>query len=345
MTLTRIAALAQTTASTVSRVLSNDPRISAATRDRVLATLQRHPYNPNSFARALKGGRTDQMGVLCSNISSGFFAEVLQGIDHVTREHGTHLLCSFAHDTPDYLQLAGELQRNGRTDGVILVDPPIDLFQEPLLPGGAPAVLCASRPLQPRSPWAQVDSVTVDNREAMRRLVAGLAAQGCRRLLHLAGPANTYDSRVRRAAFAAATRRFRGLQPAIRDGHLIESDGEQTAHRLLELPGDLPDALICFNDSTAQGVIRAFAAAGFPWRGRIAVTGWDDSPLSQHLDLATVTMPTGELGRQAAQALHRRILSAGPRRSARHVELKAEIQWRDSALQRKEAADARSRTA
>ena len=72
ITLRELAKLANTSASTVSRVLSRDPRISKTTRDRVQAVLKEHPYRPNSFAQALKGGRTGLIGVLSSSIGSGF---------------------------------------------------------------------------------------------------------------------------------------------------------------------------------------------------------------------------------------------------------------------------------
>ena len=97
VTITQIAQLADTSPSTVSRVLSNDPRISKATRTRVLRIAEKQQYKPNLFARVLKGDRTGQIGVLSTNIGGSFFGEILQGIDKVTRARGIHMMCTFAH--------------------------------------------------------------------------------------------------------------------------------------------------------------------------------------------------------------------------------------------------------
>lgn len=332
MTLTRIAALAGTAPSTVSRVLSNDPRISEATRERILALLATHDYQPNLFARALKGGRTGQIGVLSSSIGSGFFAEVLQGIDQTTKTRDTHVLCSFAHGTDDYLKLARDLLTSGRTDGLILIDPPLELYDQSIPARATPAVLCASRALRRGSAWRAIDSVTVDSRDVMRRLVDHAVEQGSRRLVHLAGPRNTYDAQARRSAFAEATVLRRGLRAFIMDGHLIESDGRRTAERLLRRSRSFPDVLVCFNDSTAQGVLQALKNAGRDWMGRIGVSGWDDSPASTFLDLTSVSMPTNDVGKKAAELLLDRLGADQSKIKARHVELPASVLVRASTL-------------
>lgn len=171
VTITQIAQLADTSPSTVSRVLSNDPRISKATRTRVLRIAEKQQYKPNLFARVLKGDRTGQIGVLSTNIGGSFFGEILQGIDKVTRARGIHMMCTFAHGIEDFIALSEDLLTAGRVDGAVFIDPPLQLFEHPLPSGAAPATLCASRPLTSKSPWLTVESTTLDNRDAMARLI------------------------------------------------------------------------------------------------------------------------------------------------------------------------------
>jgi LacI family transcriptional regulator, galactose operon repressor len=332
MTLSRLAVLADTSASTVSRVLSNDPRISVSTRNRVLEVLKKHPYRPNTFARALKGGQTGVIGVISSSISSGFYAEVLRGIDGISRSRSTHLMCSFAHGVEDYQQMAFEWMTGGRVDGIILIDPPMELFDAPLLPRTVPVVLCASRAVRPESVWHDTDSVTVDSRVVMAQLVSQLAEQGCRNWIHLAGPRNSFDAESRRTAFEEVLAQQNNVNATVLDGHLIEEDGIRTAKQLLRNPEDLPDAWICFNDSTARGVIRTLEAAT-DWKGRMGLTGWDDADTAALLGLTSVAMPMTELGQQAAEMLLDRLASAEKSGAPpRHLSLPAAVHFRTSTI-------------
>lgn len=335
VTITQIAKLAGTSASTVSRVLNQDPRISRDTRDRVLKEVEKHRYKPNMFAQVLKGGRTGQIGVLSTNIGGDFFGGVLQGIDDATRARGIHMLCTFAHGTGDFLAIAADMLTGGRVDGVIFIDPPMELFDQPVPPGAAPAALCAGRPMKRTSPWYGMASATLDNRDAMGQLVRHLVGAGCRDLVHLAGPANTYDGQVRRAAFQAVTRRHASVHAAVLEGHLIDSDGIRSAWQFLRREKGLPDAILCFNDSTARGVVQTLEASGVEWRGRVAITGWDDTVTASLMGLTSVAMPTQDLGHKAAELLLRHLASGDADGPPRHEVLPGALCFRTSTEMRR----------
>ncbi len=310
LTLQEIARQAGTSKSTVSRVLSHHPKISAATRERVMAIIDQHGFRPNAFARALAGGRTGQIGVLSSNISSGFFAEVIRGIDLVAQETGAHLVCSFAHGISDYLALWRELTGSGQVDGLILIDPPMELYDQPLAARRLPMALCASRPPARARAWQRVASATVDNGATMKSVVDHVTGLGCRRLLHLAGPTNTYDSQQRAAAFQRAVKGRRGVRAEIVHGHLTQETGRASAERLRAGPGGRPDAIICFNDSTALGVMAALRPSDPAARPLPALTGWDDTPAADVLGLTSIRMPMTELGQAATRLLYAQIDNA-----------------------------------
>lgn len=334
LTVRNIAKLAGTSASTVSRVLSQDARISAATRDRVLAIVEQHHYKPNPFARALAGGRAGLIGVIASNIDSGFFADVLRGIDLTTKSTATHLICSFAHGNQDYFDLCSHLFSGAQVQGLILIDPPIELFDQPLPASRIPTILCASRCISTNSPWRFLDSVTTDNEDAMTRIMDHLADQGCRRITHLAGPRNTYDSQSRRNAFTAVTSKRRGLKTRILDGHLIPEDGRRAAETMLKFPSRIPEAVVAFNDSTAGGVLDVLTERGGPPGGRfVAITGWDNSPASQYLGFTSVAMPTVHMGAEAARLLVQRMnAKTSTAGEPQHLQLPATVHFRASTM-------------
>ncbi|MCO6400066.1 MAG: LacI family DNA-binding transcriptional regulator [Verrucomicrobia bacterium] len=316
MTLRRIAELAGTSKSTVSRVLTNHPRISQRTREKVLAVIEEHHYRPNLFARALAGGRTGLLGVLSSNISSGFFAEVIRGLDIAASRQRGHIVVSIAHGNDDYSQLLNEMLASGQVDGLILIDPPLDLFNSPLPEKHIPLVLCASQPPDGARAWRELDSVTVDNAKAMRDLVRHLLEQGHQHIVHLAGPQNIYDAQQRRAAFEEAAKQLHVPQFDILDGHLVQTDGRETMRSRFSKPSQWPDAFVAFNDSVAFGVLAEINGA----KQRIAVTGWDNSPTAEVLGMTSVEMPMTELGETSADMLLERLsnstAAANPARRA-----------------------------
>lgn len=307
VTLDDIAKMARTTKSTVSRVLSDHPRISGKTKARVIALIRKHKFQPNFSARALARGRTGIIGVLASNISSGFFADVIRGIDLVAIEQRGHLLCSFAHGNEDYVRLWYELAHGGQVEGLILVDPPLDLLGMPFARPGIPLALCASWPDGDTKGWTDLDSATVDNRKAMAWIVEHLYANGCRTILHLAGHENIYDAQERRLGFLAACRRHRDITSQVLGGHLIQDDGVRAIRKLLDRRAPLPDAVVAFNDSTALGVMEGLNLLAPKKAGTIALTGWDDSPSAAVLGLTSVRMPITELGQQSARLLYARL--------------------------------------
>ena len=328
LTLQAIARLAGTTKSTVSRVLSDSPRISDETKARVNAVVRERGFQPNFLARALARGRTGTLGVLASNISSGFFAEVMRGMDIAAGRNRGHLLVSIAHGDEDYFSLFDDLLTNGQVDGLVAIDPPMAIFGRDLAPGHRPLVLCAARPPDRARTWDTVDSVTVDNARGMSRLVAYLAGRGARDIVHLAGPRNNFDARQRRAAFMSAARRLRIPKWRVLDGHLIREDGRDAIRKYFAAEGRRPGAFVAFNDSVALGVLAEIRNGA---RRRIAVTGWDNTPAAEALDLTSVEMPlTGWGGMSARLLLDRMEHEAAAKAPGRHVILDLELKLRKS---------------
>ncbi|HUJ08453.1 MAG TPA: LacI family DNA-binding transcriptional regulator, partial [Verrucomicrobiae bacterium] len=99
--------------STVSLVLNGNPRISTATRERVLKTIQRLGYQPNRMARTLAWRHTRTLAVLLPQLKHGFadvyFGEIVSGIYDRACERGYKILLEVARpefvESKEYLQL------------------------------------------------------------------------------------------------------------------------------------------------------------------------------------------------------------------------------------------------
>lgn len=116
-TLAEVAALADVSISTVSKVLNGRGGVSHKTRARIEALLQDHQYNRRSPGR----NHAPLMEVLCFEIASSWAAEAIASIERLAREHGVGMVVSGTNDRqkPDLDWIEGVLNR--RPVGVILV--------------------------------------------------------------------------------------------------------------------------------------------------------------------------------------------------------------------------------
>src|SRR5690554_1846880 len=80
------------TASTVSRALNDHPRISAATKKRVLQTAREYNYQPNHIAAALRMGRSKLIGVIVPTSNRNVFSSIVRGIDEIADSFGYRVI-------------------------------------------------------------------------------------------------------------------------------------------------------------------------------------------------------------------------------------------------------------
>lgn len=330
LTLRQIAELAGTSKSTVSRVLTHHPSVSPETRAHIEEVIKKHGFEPNIFARGLAGGRTGLIAVICSEITSGFFAEVLHGIDEVAQHEHGHLLSCVAHGVDDYVQLWQSFARPGRVDGTILIAPPVELF-EYTVDSALPMALCAARPSASEAGqgWNTVDTATVDNKRAFHRAVEHVYTMGCRKMVHVAGPHNIHDARLRRQGFEEATAAHDDIEATIIDGGLEREDGARAMSAFLSAH-DVPDAVLAFNDSLAYGILSTLQECEIDVPGRIAVSGCDDEPASSILGLTTLHMPMRELGREAGRLLFEKLRPGAQKTGVQHSVLNLSLEIRRS---------------
>lgn len=307
LTLRQIAKLARTSKSTVSRVLTNHPNVSERTRQRVLSVIAKYHFRPNLFARGLAGGRTGLIGVITTEINSGFFAEVLRGVDSVVGQRGGHVLSSFAHGVEDYRRLWQDMANGHKVDGIILVAPSLSILDQPVDNSRPPLVLCACRPLRVDAGWQNVDCAVVDNEQAFSALLAHVYEKGRRRILFLAGPEDVSDAVERRRVVETFARAHPDVRLAVRAAPMTHQDGMACTESYLDTAKELPDVVVATNDRMALGAMEALARRGLAIPEQVAVTGCDDEESARLVGLTTLHMPMVELGREAATLLFERI--------------------------------------
>ncbi len=307
---------------TVSLVMNRSPAakgIPPETHERVRAAAEELGYRPNFIARSLRRQRTFAAGVLLPEISEGYAAGVLGGIEDQLLQEGYFYLVAGHHSKPDlfhdYLQLLTERS----VEGLILVNTPID--QSLSLPSVAVA---GHREL------AGVTNVVLDHEAAARLALRHLADLGHRRIAFFKGHTHSADTEVRwQAIVGAAAELGLAIDPRLtlqlsggpEGGQFSPEEGYREGHvfgQKLLAAGAPFTALFAFNDISAIGAMRAVVESGLRIPDDVSVVGFDDilSAAFQTPSLTTVRQPLHEMGRRAAAELLRKLGAPGDDASA-----------------------------
>lgn len=299
---------------TVSKVLRNQGRISAATRQRVLRRAKQLNYQMNWVARSLVTRRTYTIGLLLPEFTHSFFAEIARAVAQTLRPHGYHVIISYFEEDPELEASEADSFLARQVDGLIIATAQparcLGLFQR-IQQRDVPYVLI-DRPVA----GLRASFVGVDNRAIGRLATEHLFARGCCRIGHLRGP-----------AIGIAAERFEGYRSAlvkhglrmharyvISGGHGDDS-GYQSMQQLLRVR-PMVDGVFCFNDPVAIGAMKAIQDAGLRVPYDICVVGAGNVHYSDVLavPLTTVDQSTYQIGARAAELLLERI---GMKRPAR----------------------------
>jgi LacI family transcriptional regulator len=299
---------------TVSKVLRNQGRISAATRKRVLRRAKELHYQMNWVARSLVTRRTYTIGLLLPDFTHPFFAEIARAVALTVRPHGYHVIISYFEEDPELEVSEADSLLARQVDGLIIASAQsarcLELFRR-IQSRKVPYVLI-DRPIS----GLHASFVGVDNRAIGKLATEHLIARGCCRIGHLRGPdIGIAAERLEGYRRALAKHRLRvPVRYVVAGGHGDET-GYEGMQQLLRLR-PLADGVFCYNDPVAIGAIKAILDAGLKVPHDISVVGAGNVQYSDRLavPLTTVDQGTCQMGAQAAQLLLDRILQ---KRSAR----------------------------
>ena len=313
-TISDVARLAGVSISTVSRVVNDTAPVSEEVKQRVRSAISMLGYTPHAAARNLAVRRTNTIGLLLPEMSSSFFAPLLRGIEAVVRTTNYDLLVySSAHPGADGARRRRPPIGEHNADGMLVFTTTLDdneIHQH--YERGFPMVLMHRMP--PRGVYAP--SVMFDNRAGMAAVVHHLVeTHGRRRIAFLRGPTGNQDSDLRESGLRDT---LAGLGIPF-DARLIvrggfnEAGGEEAVRALLA-NGIHFDAIFTGDDEAATGALAELRRARLRVPDDVAVVGFDDLPLSRHLNppLTTVRAPIEEAGRLATTLLFKLLADEAP---------------------------------
>lgn len=294
---------------TVSNVVNGLGRVSAATRERVLASIAQLDYRPNLSARSLRSGRTGVIGLAIPELSLAYFAQLADAVIEEAERRDLIVLIEQTRGGDRSREL--ELLRGPRrqlTDGLIFSPFGMTEADTASLDIGSPLVL-----LGERLPDANVDRVTMRNAEAGAAATTSLVRLGRERVAVIGAhlDARMGSAVLRYDGYVRALREH-GLE--LRDELVVEvdlwhrSNGARAMRELLAR--DEPfDALFAMNDELALGALRVLQEEGIDVPSDVALIGFDnvDEGRFSRPSLSTVDPGRPEIAKMAIDLLLERI--------------------------------------
>ena len=311
---------------TVSRVMNNSPRVSAATAEAVRAAVEKLGYVPNQQARNLRKNESNAVLVMIPDVTKLSYSRTLAGINEKAQEYGYTLLMNNAvgDDQETVLHKMAESQRAA---GAILLNVMLGDSWLPEVDAKLPLVLCSEY-----VEGCETLCVSVDDRKVGRDAAEYLMKLGHRRIGYL-GSNMTCSSAADRLEGFRETLAKAGVEPQVqlldyRDVSSNYREGCRAARELLERE-DRPQAVFCYSDILAMAVVTAAGELGIRVPEQLSVLGVDNNVYAEmvHPYVTSIAQPFEEMGRKAMELLHLKMTGQTDSRDriiARHIFMEKE---------------------
>lgn len=306
-TIKDIAWLSGVSLSTVSLVCHGNPRISKATREKVLKTIKQLGYKPNRMAQSLAQKHAYTIAVLVPQLRHTFadvyFGEIVSGIYDQAHKLGYKVMIEVARgefiENKEYLNLYDQRY----VDGVLFIGSNSrHRFVSEMAGKARPFILVNNY-----SKEYDLNYVVSNYRYGAWQATQHLVRLGHRRIGFIAGGLSeiqTSKDIFESFKEALTEKNIRFDARLVVDGWLTEEGGAKAAEELLRIDPAVT-AIFALNDKMAIGAMKKLGDFGRRVPQDIAVVGFDDIPQASYVNpsLTTVRQPLYDIGKIACERM------------------------------------------
>lgn len=302
-TILDVAAAAEVSTATVSRVLSNPEKVTETTRRRVLKAVRQLGYSPNAAAKSLRTLSTRKLLVTVPDIANPFFSLIIQGIEEAALREGYAVVLGDTHNDPAREERYGEMLLRREADGLIFLGHSLSKAARALMQPRRKGRLAPIVNGCEYSPGLGVPSAHVDNSAAAREAMEHLYGLGHRHIGVITGPLVSPLSRDRLRGVKECARKYRRGLVVVDGDFSIEAGISGAARLLAQRPA--PTAIFCFNDEMAIGVLDYAHRLGLGVPEALSIVGFDDIRFARYVRpaLTTISQPMLDIGRETVRLL------------------------------------------
>jgi LacI family transcriptional regulator len=326
-TVVEVAKLANVSAATVSRALNNPESVRGELRQRVLHAAQALGYTSNPAAAALRKRRSRVIAIVVPSLEDETFSRMVNGLQSVLVGQGYASFVQIAgfDNTQVFETVKGLFDRGAEALAIVGRIGDRRLIEHLRL-RMIPTVAVYSR-----LDDGFIPSIGIDNKKATAKLLDLLLSRGHKNIAMIAGTTRGNDRQQ------ARVKAFREIMSGVGDTEPIVHEIERHyglddgAAAFCATRREHPEvtAVMCTSHMIALGVLSKCREQGVRVPEDLSVTGFDDFSFSGLLkpSLTTLSVPTREIGRLAAEALIGKLDHERPIQS---LELVPELMIRDS---------------
>lgn len=300
-TIIDVATLAGVSKSTVSLVLQQSPLVRQETRDDVRRAMAQLGYVYNRAAANLRSANAGLIGVVINDLRNPFFTEFATSLQMALSARGyATVLANTDEDPALQAQVVGAMLEHGVS--ALIVSPTYGneaATFDAIARANVPALQVLRRVVPAdRFPFAAPDYPT-----GSRLATEHLLALGTRHIAFVGGLEGRAVTQARMSGYLSALA-AQGLQPLHLPGRPGRAFGREAARRLMQEHPTV-DAVLCFNDLTALGLITGCAELGREVGTSLRIVGFDDIEdcALVHPPLSSVRCDIAGFGRAMAETV------------------------------------------
>ena len=291
------------TASTVSRALAGNRRISPATRNRVTEAAAAMGYEPNIIASSLRKGKSDLIGMIVPGINRSYFSKVISGVEEILNPAGLNLIISQTHENYENEKRAVQALLRNRVGGII-----ISLSVQTKEFGHLSDIVKQGVPMiQFDRICKDIDGTKIVNDNYMGAYLAvkHLLKSGYRRIAHFTGSLrlNVYLERLNGYKSALDEAGIEYDERLVFENSITRETGRQNIDiAIKELEAD---ALFSSGDFSALGALDKLKELNVKIPDDFGVVGFANEPFSElmHPTLSSVEQNPHVMGNRIAQSV------------------------------------------
>lgn len=272
--------------STVSRVLTGNAKVNPEKKHRVQEVIDKYHFKPNALARGLIQTKTNVIGIITADIRNPYYSSVFVACERAASAEGYHIILanSFGDRLNEFSMIENFFAQ--KVDAVIIL-------------GGAPDDIALDKEFAEKVEkinesipvlvsgnlvGTSCKRINVDMEKGIRLVIEHISTIPSIKKIALIGGSTKVGSTIAmRKSFKEQLNYYRlSYFPEldIPNDRYDEIGGYVTMSKIFDSK-NIPDALVCVNDFTAVGAVRAIKEHGLRIPEDISVISFDDTYIAE----------------------------------------------------------------
>lgn len=309
-TIKEVAAEAEVSTATVSRVLNESGYVSPEVKERVYQAMSKLNYQPSAIARSLKQDKTFMIGIIVPDITNPYFMGISRGIEDIVGQEGFQLLFCSSDESPEKEASLLQLLHKKRVDAIVLATTGGNTEMINSLMDNGQLIVLIDRRLEQEGEAPALDLVAEDNKHGAYLLTKLLLDEGHTHIGVVNGLTRVSTGRERLEGVLDAMKE-RGFENNVTlySGDFSTEGGVRAVRKFLKEPVK-PTAIVSLNNQMSLGVLLELVGNGLRIPDDMAVASFGEVEAGRLLKnprLYYVDQQPYDMGTKAGHILLQRI--------------------------------------